>query len=224
METKVCLRCGDEKPFTDFYKNRMCKDGYRNYCKLCCKNKQNEYREENRDIILEKKKEDYYNNRQSILEYKKIKYYEDPYNSPLEVLNRKDIRHQEAIENEKKSQREYRRERYKNDPIFRMKYNIRRRINDFIKGKNKKTPDILGCSYSFFKEHIEKLFSNGMSWDNYGQYGWHLDHIIPLASAKNEEEIYKLNHYTNFQPLWWHENLSKGDKLPEEWLSENTSN
>ena len=56
METKVCLRCGDEKPFTDFYKNRMCKDGYRNYCKLCCKNKQNEYREENRDIILEKKK------------------------------------------------------------------------------------------------------------------------------------------------------------------------
>jgi hypothetical protein len=52
-----------------------------------------------------------------------------------------------------------------------------------------------------------------MSWENHGMYGWHIDHIIPLASAKDEDEIYKLCHYTNLQPLWWFDNLSKGSKM-----------
>jgi hypothetical protein len=52
-----------------------------------------------------------------------------------------------------------------------------------------------------------------MNWDNYGVYGWHIDHIIPLTTAKDEFEIYKLCHYTNLQPLWSEENLSKGGKL-----------
>jgi hypothetical protein len=51
-----------------------------------------------------------------------------------------------------------------------------------------------------------------MSWDNYGYYGWHIDHIIPLSSAKTKEEIYKLCHFKNLQPLWWTDNLSKGKK------------
>ena len=53
----------------------------------------------------------------------------------------------------------------------------------------------------------------GMSWDNYGYYGWHIDHIIPLSFAKTEEETYKLCHYTNLQPLWANDNLTKGKKL-----------
>jgi hypothetical protein len=52
-----------------------------------------------------------------------------------------------------------------------------------------------------------------MCWENYGKYGWHIDHIVPLSSAKTEEEIYKLCHYTNLQPLWSTDNLSKGCKL-----------
>lgn len=52
-----------------------------------------------------------------------------------------------------------------------------------------------------------------MNWDNRGLYGWHIDHIIPLSSAKTEEEVYKLCHYTNLQPLWAKENLSKGNKI-----------
>ena len=52
-----------------------------------------------------------------------------------------------------------------------------------------------------------------MSWETHSLYGWHIDHIIPLSSAKTEEEIYQLCHYTNLQPLWAEDNLKKGDKL-----------
>jgi hypothetical protein len=98
-----------------------------------------------------------------------------------------------------------------------MSENIRRRINHFLKTSNtpKKgsTFNIVGCTPQFLKEHLEKQFKDGMSWDNYGLYGWHIDHILPLSSAKNEDEIYKLCHYTNLQPLWAKENLSKSNKI-----------
>ena len=77
--------------------------------------------------------------------------------------------------------------------------------------KKNKTFDIVGCNPIFLKEYIESKFTNGMSWDN--RHMWHIDHIIPLSSAKTEEEIYKLCHYTNLQPLWIKENLSKGSKI-----------
>lgn len=224
METKVCSKCGEEKSFTDFYKNKMCKDGYRNFCKECCKKKQQEYRSENYDIIIEKKREDYYTNRDIILEKKKEQYYQDPYNDPKEVERRKQERHQLAVENHKEYQKQYRLVRWKNDPMFRLKQNLRRRINNFINGRTERTAKIVGCSWIFLREHIESLFTEGMTWENYGRGGWHLDHIIPLAFAKNDEEIIKLNHYTNLQPLWWRDNISKGDKLPEEWLNEYQSN
>jgi hypothetical protein len=77
--------------------------------------------------------------------------------------------------------------------------------------KSRSSSKIIGCSWSDFKLHIETQFKDGMTWDNHGD--WHLDHIIPLSSAKTEEEVYKLNHYTNLQPLWAEENLKKGDKI-----------
>ena len=78
--------------------------------------------------------------------------------------------------------------------------------------KNNKTFDIVGCSPQFLKEHLEKQFKDGMTWDKIGKE-IHIDHIIPLSSAKTEEDIYKLCHYTNLQPLWAQENLSKGNRI-----------
>ena len=63
------------------------------------------------------------------------------------------------------------------------------------------------------KKHIESQFKDGMSWENHKHDGWHIDHIIPLSSAKNEENVYKLCHYTNLQPLWATENYKKGKKI-----------
>lgn len=70
---------------------------------------------------------------------------------------------------------------------------------------------MLGCDYQTAFKHIESRFKQGMSWDNFGE--WHIDHIIPLASAKTEIELIELCHYTNLQPLWAEENRSKGDKI-----------
>ena len=75
----------------------------------------------------------------------------------------------------------------------------------------KKTLDIVGLNSDDFRKYIEKLFSDGMCWDNYGF--WHLDHIKPICLAKTEEEILKFNHYTNLQPLWAEDNLKKNRKI-----------
>jgi len=77
--------------------------------------------------------------------------------------------------------------------------------------KSKKTLEILGCQFEIFKKHIENQFNENMNWENYGSY-WEIDHIIPVSSSTTEEELYKLNHYTNFQPLYWLDNLHKSDK------------
>jgi len=103
------------------------------------------------------------------------------------------------------------------DPVFKLTDNMRRRLNFFLKKtevqKNDKTFNIVGCSPDFLKQYLQDKFTEGMSWENYGYHGWHIDHIIPLCSAKTEEEILKLCHYSNLQPLWGSDNLRKGGKV-----------
>jgi hypothetical protein len=77
--------------------------------------------------------------------------------------------------------------------------------------KRNKTFDIVGCTPQELKEHLESQFKDGMSWENRNE--WHIDHIIPLCSATTEDELYKLCHYTNLQPLWATENIKKGGKI-----------
>ena len=77
--------------------------------------------------------------------------------------------------------------------------------------KKNKTENILGCTYQEFFTHIESQFLNGMSWENRSK--WEIDHIIPLAKAKTEEEILRLNHHTNLRPLWTSDNRKKGSKI-----------
>ena len=102
------------------------------------------------------------------------------------------------------------------DPLYKLKHNIRVRILKFMKSidlkKTNKTFLIVGCSPEFLKSYIENKFSDGMSWDKFGKE-IHIDHIIPLSSAKNKEEVFKLCHYTNLQPLWLVDNLKKSNKV-----------
>ncbi len=99
---------------------------------------------------------------------------------------------------------------------LRLKKRLRYRLWSALKGKNKhkKTLDLIGCSTDELIIHLEKLFSPGMSWTNYGRGGWHIDHIRPFASfdLTNPKEIEQSCHYSNLQPLWERDNLSKGSK------------
>jgi len=124
-------------------------------------------------------------------------------------------RRKKYYETHKEKHKEYFLNRRNTNPLFKLSDNIRRRLNFFLKKekikKSNKTFELVGCTPQSLKEHLEKQFTDGMSWDNYGD--WHIDHIIPLSFAKTEEETYNLCHYTNLQPLWANDNLTKGKKL-----------
>jgi len=121
----------------------------------------------------------------------------------------------QRIENKKNRNKHpnYLKEKYKTDIFFRIKSNVRHRINSYIKTKKflkkQQSFNLVGCSIYELKTYIENQFTDGMTWENYGQFGWHIDHKIPLNTSTTENEIYKLCHYTNLQPLWWRDNLTK---------------
>lgn len=111
---------------------------------------------------------------------------------------------------------EYHKRRRREDPYYSLYLNLRSRISNLLSGrtKSKRTQEIIGLSLDQFRGHIEENWSEGMNWENYG-YGegkWVIDHHIPISSAETENEIYKLNHYTNLKPMWWKENLIKSNK------------
>lgn len=104
------------------------------------------------------------------------------------------------------------------DPMAKLRIMTRGRINGFIKRsgirKGMKTVEYLGCDWDCVRMHLEKQFKPGMNWDNHSFSGWHIDHIVPLASAKTHEDLIPLLHYTNLQPLWASENMKKWAKYP----------
>lgn len=138
------------------------------------------YRQDNKETIDNKRKEYYKNN-----EDKKI------------------LR--------KEYSRLYQRKRKHNDPLYKLKSKIRNLIWQSLMRKNftkkSRTFVILDCSFEDFKQHLELKFEDWMNWDNYGlyngelNYGWDIDHIIPVSSGTTEEDVIRLNHYTNLQPL-----------------------
>jgi hypothetical protein len=178
-------------------------------------NKENEkkYREENKEKIKETKKK-YYEKNKDIIKEKVNNYY---------FLNKEKVKSYQEKNIEKI--KEYKREKRFNNSLFRLSSNIRSSISTSIKSKRylkeSRTHEILGCSFEDFKIYLEKKFTEWMNWDNYGNpidglvepnKTWDVDHIIPLASATNEDELLKLNHYTNLQPLCsYHNRFIKKD-------------
>lgn len=196
----------------DYYQNNLKKRKEYNVKNLeIIKEKRKEYNEKNSEIIAEKRKEYYDKNKEKLSIYNKeyrknnIEKEIDRYKKFYEK-NREDLICK-SVESSLKKRREI--------PIERLKHNVRNRIVSFIKKKDIKktntTFEIVGCSPQHLKSHLEQRFVDNMSWDNQGQ--WHIDHIIPLASAKSEEELYKLYHFTNLQPMWAVDNIKKGSKI-----------
>jgi hypothetical protein len=197
--TNICNLCKEIKRKNKLEKNRIYKIKNKEKIEIEQKN----YRKNNKEIrkiYLEQNSE---NIKIKSKEYKLL-------NSEIIKIKRKEYR----LKNKDKIN-EYRRNKLKNDPLYKLSTTIRNLIRKSIKDKflkkSKRTEDIIGCSFMELKNHIEGLFTEGMSWENHGK--WHLDHIIPISWAKDEDEVIKLNHYKNLQPLWAEDNLLKNNKF-----------
>jgi len=120
-------------------------------------------------------------------------------------------------EKNKKRDKVIRANKYKNDMKYKLILILRARIGKALKYnlKSKNTKKLLGCTIEELKKYLEGQFKEGMSWENHSQFGWHIDHKIPCEQfdlSKKDEQC-KCFHYTNLQPLWWQDNLSKNNKL-----------
>jgi hypothetical protein len=184
---KVCISCEKEKELSEFSKREKSTDGHRNQCKSCL----NEIAK-SRIKNLSKDEKESRRIRKNELNRMYNKYKDE--DSKLKEKEKRKYRHQKRLQN----------------PLYKMKIAYVRRMNKCIKRfsvKNTIFLEKLGCELDYFKTYIESKFENWMNWNNHGKYngelnyGWDLDHIIPISSAKTEEEFYKLCHYTNLQPL-----------------------
>lgn len=224
---KICNTCKLDKELAEFGKDSSRKDGVYPVCKLCKSLRDKQDYLKNREKRLTQARDYYEENKQEILsnrdkEVQKIKCKQYRQNNKEKVAETNRAYKEANKEQIKVKQKEYRinnrdrlRERKNSNPVLKLAALMRKRVGEFLRFKSVKKQktliEYLGCSPEHLKIHLESLFTEGMSWENQGQ--WHIDHIIPLASAQTEEEIYRLNHYTNLQPLWAIDNLKKSSKI-----------
>jgi hypothetical protein len=238
---KVCTKCGVEKSYSEFYKDRQKKTGYSSSCKSCrkvfielnkdrIKEQRLRYVNANKELVDERGRVYKQNNRDKINASKRAYRKEN-----AEEMRKKDreyyaknklkIREQNKKRYEKnkseinKKQREYEANRKASDPLYKLKGKLRKMIHKVISrgGYTKKSScnEILGCDWDKLKTHLEETFEY-----NYGIprafLNWrdtHIDHVIPLDLAETEDDLYYLNNYTNLQLLYAEDNLEKSSKL-----------
>ena len=237
METRICSKCKIGKELDKFSgKKRWCKKCINTYEKEKRKNneeyrlKQNEkmrlynskmYEDPLKRVERNKRKREYMKKnppseeqKRKSLEYSKKRLQDNPELRKKMNEQSKEWRKKNP-ERVKEKRNKWISDNYKNNPLYYLRKQISSRTRLFLRRKglmkSESTESMLGCDYVTFVKHIESLFKDGMNWDNKDK--WHLDHIIPLSSADTVEEINKLGHYTNLQPLWAEDNLKKGNRI-----------
>ena len=163
------------------------------------KSRSKEYYEENKEVLLEKASARYAEKREECLKKRKDRYWKD-------------------VEETRRKASEYIRKRNLNDEAFRLLGNMRSRLRIAMRDQGTMKVEtslrLFGCSADELKAHIESQFTDGMSWENYGIHGWHVDHIKPCSSFdfSLDSEQRECFHYSNLHPLWAEDNLRKSNK------------
>lgn len=199
------------------------------------------YQEKHKEELKVKHKE-YYINNKKIIEVKKKKYqeshkevialrckkYQEEHKGKFDIIRKeyyKDHREELIAKGKEYSKKNrlkinrYIKNRYDTDLNYKITRTLRGRFRLALNGKSKSSTvlKLVGCSIEFLIQYIEDQFTDGMAWDNWSLYGWHIDHIRPCASfdLTDPEQQRQCFNYTNLQPLWAEENLSKGAKYEE---------
>lgn len=190
-----------------------------------------EYRKLNKEKIKKQKEEWYKNNPDKVIKQiernkdgKKIADKNYAKKNKIKLNQKKKEWAKANPEKITKAKTDYVKKMMKTDVLYKLKHYIRVSINQTFKKngftKKSRTLEILGCSYDDFKTHIESLFEPWMNWGNRGNWNgiptelntaWDIDHIIPTSTAMTEEDVIRLNHYTNLQPLcsYYNRNIKK---------------
>ena len=210
---KKCSKCLIIKDVIEFNKKTKSSDGYRSECKSCqkeyCdKNKEKiklqrlKYRKDNKEQLNLKRKE-YYLSHKNEEKERNIKRYND---NKSEILERQKTYNDNNRDKRNLLAKNY---RSKNPHIMGWRYILNNSLKRLGKSKESKTINLLGYSAIQLKIHLESLFTEGMSWDNYGE--WHIDHIKPVSKFDPDTPMNIVNALSNLQPLWGSDNIRKSD-------------
>jgi hypothetical protein len=184
-QTKKCSICKEWKSFSEYDKSTSSAGGVFSQCKCCRIGKSKEHYEANKEVVIQKNRKYYRENKVAVC----------------------------------KKNSDYKKNRCKTDSVYLLKKRCRARIWDALRKKGwtkrRKFAEYLGCTEQEFKDHIESLFTEGMTWEKLHNGEIHIDHHFPLSLAETEEDVYRLCHYKNLKPMWAADNISKSNKLPE---------
>lgn len=224
---KICTKCEILKNLEEFTFDKRYKDNKSSRCKSCDVISRSENKKRIKEYCESHKEERilYGKKRYKEKRLEKLKYQKDYQSKNKESIKLYQKSYREKNKEKlQEANREYRKNKKETDDLYNLKAKIKTVIcksfsrNKFVKKEH--TENIIGCTYKEFFSYIESKFESWMNWDNRGlyngtlNYGWDIDHIIPLSTAKNEEDVIKLNHYTNLQPLCSYINRNvKIDKL-----------
>ena len=181
------------------------------------RNWKREQRKKNPDKVRAKEREKYRKMRKNPESLKRHRDYHREYSKRYNQTEKRKAYRRKWMRawNRKNAKRIYKQRRKR--PYERLASVIRARIYDVLKHgyKSERTEKLIGITIKELKTYLEGQFKSGMTWKNYGFYGWHLDHIRPLSSfdLTDKEQQLKAFHYTNLQPLWAKENLHKHSKV-----------
>jgi hypothetical protein len=212
--SKVCSLCGQDKFVEEFSPKKGGKNELHHWCRSCKRIKDAAYsrdaysrnperiRSKNKKWCDENREQDLSRKRKYNAEHKK-----EIYSKQLEC-RAKNINQYRKVARERISRKKM------ENPNFKVTCLIRTRIRNALDGRAKsgRSVELLGCSWDEARKYIESKFQPGMSWKNHGVRGWHIDHVVPCAAfdLTDPEQQRMCFHYTNLQPLWAKDNLSKG--------------
>jgi hypothetical protein len=201
IKLKKCTKCQIEKLINEF--NKLTNHKFKTICKKCLNLYNKEYNVKNNTILL-KKKHCYRQQNADKLHQSAKQWREE--NKEKHLENGRKWREQN---------KNYHNIRRKTNLQYKISSNLRSRLSQALRNNQKVGSAVndLGCSIDELKTHLESKFTEGMTWTNYGE--WHIDHIKPLALFNLQDRSHFLEacHYSNLQPLWAKDNLSKGSRI-----------
>ena len=210
---KECVKCKITKDLSCFPKDKRLTSGYRKKCKECYNEHQKQLRRAKPEQYSNMRKRNYQKNIDK-MRLEKRKYYADN----KEAKSLYDIEYREKNKEKIAAyKKEWDKKQMQDSIVYKIKKNLRRRVHHALNGKTKSasTMKLIGCTPEYFKEYIESLFLENMSWDNYGE--WHIDHIIPCFAfdLSIPEQQQKCFNYSNQRPLWKTDNLKRPKSIEQ---------